>query len=742
MWWAFADDAMEATDTQDPKRREISIIIPTLNEVDNIAALVNRLHKSLQNFTYELIFIDDHSSDGTFEKIQELQSQNRASVYLKQGKAGKAFSLIEGFAKAQYEYVAMIDADLQYPPEAIPKMLEVIEQGGADVVVANRKPIKESWFRRVLSGGFRYVFGKLLWKLDVDVQSGLKVFKQELSACLPLNPRYPWAFDLDFLLCALNGGYKIDSYDIDFEERVYGRTKVQFLATIKQLSMQSINLRLHPPYFIPFNEITKQKKGNGLYFRGQQYVTHTTLNHRDMAVVRTTLWQRIFLLLAVILLVGALVADWKTSLVVLLTTITVLYFCDLLFNLYLIVRSFYKNVEITVSEEAIAGRKDWPRYTIFCPLYKEAAVIPQFAAAMTSIEYPQDKLEILFLLEEDDAETQEAILSMDLPDYFRTVIVPHGLPKTKPKACNYGLLTATGEYAVIYDAEDIPDTLQLKKAVIAFEQSKSNIGCVQAKLNYYNSEQNILTRLFTLEYSLWFNLVLTGLHSVHTIIPLGGTSNHFRVNDLRSFEGWDPFNVTEDADLGMRLAKRGMRTVILDSFTLEEANSQMKNWFKQRSRWIKGYMQTYLVHMREPWKMLRRQKSQLLAMQLVVGGKVLSMLINPLLWIMTSIYLFIPGARDFIQSLYLTPILYLGIISLVLGNFLYMYYYMLGAAKHGRSELVLYGLLVPFYWVMMSIAAFYALRELIVRPHHWQKTKHGLHLKTTAIEHKTLPEAV
>src|SRR5258706_1512248 len=204
----------------------------------------------------------------------------------------------------------------------------------------------------------------------------------------------------------------------------------------------------------------------------------------------------------------------------------------------------------------------------------------------------------MLLLEKDDKETIKQINSTYLPSYFDIVIVPKSQPKTKPKALNYGLRVAKGEFVVIYDAEDIPDPMQLKKAVVAFNKAKKDVICIQAKLGFYNSNQNILTKLFTIEYCLWFDLVLTGLQSIHAPIALGGTSNHFRRKDIIMLKKWDPFNVTEDADLGMRIVKNGFSTAIINSYTMEEANSQLINWFRQRSRWIKGYLQTYFVHMR------------------------------------------------------------------------------------------------------------------------------------------------
>jgi cellulose synthase/poly-beta-1,6-N-acetylglucosamine synthase-like glycosyltransferase len=306
------------------------------------------------------------------------------------------------------------------------------------------------------------------------------------------------------------------------------------------------------------------------------------------------------------------------------------YFIDVVFNFFLILKSLHSPPEISPAKAEILALKDsdLPIYTILCPLYKEAHVIPQFVEAISALDWPKDKLEVMLLLEEDDTGSIAAVKKMSLPAYVKVVVVPHSFPKTKPKACNYGLSHATGEYLVIYDAEDIPDPLQLKKAYLAFQSAPNDVLCLQAKLNYFNPNQNLLTRFFTAEYSLWFDVTLTGLQSLQTTIPLGGTSNHFRTKDLLTLQGWDPFNVTEDADLGMRLFKAGYKTAIIDSTTLEEANSKVKNWIRQRSRWIKGYMQTYLVHNREIIKDIKNQKIHNVFFHLTIGGKIAFILIN------------------------------------------------------------------------------------------------------------------
>lgn len=448
--------------------------------------------------------------------------------------------------------------------------------------------------------------------------------------------------------------------------------------------------------------------------------------HKQSAKKIVNILQALLLFALLGLLVVSFIDDWHRSLIIIISALTILYFLDLLFNLAIIFRSSMHANEIVVSKEEIARRKIWPKYSILCPLYKEVHVLPQFIAAMNDISYPKNRLEILLILEEDDRETIDRVATMDLPNSFQVLIVPHSLPKTKPKACNFALQHVTGEYAVIFDAEDIPEPDQLKKAVLAFEKTDSKTICMQAKLNYYNPHQNLLTKLFTLEYSLWFEVILTGLQSLNGPIPLGGTSNHFRTEHLHELKGWDPFNVTEDADLGMRISKAGYKTAIIDSVTMEEANSQIKNWFNQRSRWIKGYMQTYCVHMQTPTDF---KFSDFVIFNLVVGGKILSALINPIMWLMTIAYF---SSRTmwgpFISSLYLQPILYLGGFTLIIGNFIYAYIFMIGVAERKQWSLVKYGLLSPFYWLIISSAAYYAIWELIIRPFHWNKTKHGLHL--------------
>lgn len=709
-------------------------MIPVWNEEKNVWALTERLDLALrgQKIDYELIFIDDHSTDKTCQIIKSLAKRYPLSHYLKKGNKGKAHSLLEGFTYARYNLIGVIDGDLQYPPEAIPQMMAKIK-AGADIVVANRQHYQDSRFRKILSKGFRLGFGKFVFGLNHDIQAGLKVFKKEVLGVVELQLASGWAFDLEFLHKANEAGFKIENQDIVFHPRAQGRSKVKFLKTAWELGVSALQLRtkrIGPQHIPPRN--TKTMLGAGVGYRKQRYITHTILPHHKSAIQTVVFEQKVFIILVLLALVAGFVWRPLAAATVVVAVLSFIYFIDVFFNLILIVKSLHFPQEISLNREELDNldKDSLPTYSILCPLYREADVLPQFLEAIAEIDWSKEKLDLLLLLEEDDQETIEALEKINLPFYVRKIIVPHSLPKTKPKACNYGLSKAKGEYLVIYDAEDIPDPLQLKKAYLGFQKVPKDVVCLQAKLNYYNPHQNLLTRLFTAEYSLWFDITLTGLQSVNTSIPLGGTSNHFRRKDLLALCGWDPFNVTEDADLGVRLFKDGYKTAMIDSTTLEEANSKLANWLRQRSRWIKGYMQTYLVHMRDATSFMTKETLHSLIFQLTIGGKIAFILINPFLWLATiSYFALYAQVGPTIESLYPTPVFYMAAFSLVFGNFMFLYYYMIGVVKRQQWSLVKYIFLVPFYWLAISIGGFIALYQLLFKPHYWEKTVHGFHLR-------------
>ncbi len=480
---------------------------------------------------------------------------------------------------------------------------------------------------------------------------------------------------------------------------------------------------------VHFNESEEHAINSGVHFKNKKYVTHSKLDHNDSAVYTFIRRQKIGFALVLVLVGLAFIANPVTALGAIIAILSLIYFIDSVFTLYLVRKNLNFPAELNFNDEEIAKLedKDLPIYTVLAPLYKEFEVLPDFVENMKALDYPHNKLDVILLLEENDTETIALAEKLNLPKYIRTLVVPPSNPKTKPKACNYGLWHAKGDYVVIYDAEDRTDPKQLKKAYLAFQQLGDKIACVQAKLNYFNSSQNLLTRFFTAEYSLWFDVILPGFQSINTPIPLGGTSNHFRVNILKQLHGWDAFNVTEDCDLGIRLFKKGYKTAIIESVTWEEANSNVKNWIRQRSRWIKGYLQTYLVHMRRPMQFLAQKGIHWFIFQLIIGMRVSFIVINPILWAMTIAYfLFNAQVGDEIEALYPGPVFYMAVFSLVFGNFVYLYNYMIGLAKRGKWSLIKYVFFVPFYWLLMAVAAWMAIYQLFVKPHHWEKTNHGL----------------
>jgi cellulose synthase/poly-beta-1,6-N-acetylglucosamine synthase-like glycosyltransferase/glycosyltransferase involved in cell wall biosynthesis/O-antigen/teichoic acid export membrane protein len=724
------------------KPKSLSLVIPVYNELKNVAKLLERISDVFErhDIDFELIFVDDHSTDGTYEYLQRFARSKHVTLLEKKGKPGKSYSLIEGFAVARHEYVGMIDADLQYPPEALPEMIGKLATH--DIVVANRKKYKGSPLRRFMSRSFKSFFGNMLFGLSTDIQSGLKVFRKEVVKTILFEPKSGWSFDLEFLHRSREAGYKITDVAITFEERENGNSHVKILKTVYEIGSSALALRLkkiHPQIIKPTNGTMI---GAGIGYKKQKYITHTTLPHHLSAMQTFLFGQKVFLFALLAVIVFGLITNPLQTGIITVAVLSTVYFIDVLFNLYIILKSLYSPQEISVSPAAIDKLKDsdLPVYTILCPLYKEAHVIPHFLEAIDKIDWPKDKLDVVLLLEEDDPQAK-FVVEANSPSYVRAVIVPHSMPKTKPKACNYGLSIARGEYLVIYDAEDIPDPDQLKKAYAVFQKQPKEIVCLQAKLNYYNPHHNLLTRFFTAEYSLWFDLTLPGYQSLNTSLPLGGTSNHFRTKDLRTMEGWDPFNVTEDADLGVRLFRKGYRTAIIDSTTLEEANSNFKNWIRQRSRWIKGYMQTYLVQMRSSFTFAREQRHHALLFQLTVGGKLAFILINPFLWVTTiayfTLYQFVGPS---IEAFYPPLVFYMAVISLVFGNFLFLYYYMIGCARREQWALMKYVFLIPLYWLMISIAGFMAFFQLLFKPHYWEKTIHGLHLKANVL--KVIPDVV
>ncbi len=366
-----------------------------------------------------------------------------------------------------------------------------------------------------------------------------------------------------------------------------------------------------------------------------------------------------------------------------------------------------------------------PVYTILVPAYREEAVIAKLIENLQGLDYPPEKLDVIVLLEEDDELTLNAAKAAKPPGYVRLFVTPHGTPKTKPRACNAGLRFARGEYLVIYDAEDRPHPAQLHDVLSVFEVSDARTVVVQGRLNYFNASSNLLTRMFALEYAAWFDYMLPGLDAMRLPIPLGGTSNHFITAALRDLGGWDAHNVTEDADLGLRATVRGMRVAVVDSTTWEEACSEWKAWIKQRTRWIKGYMITALVHTRNPVASARRLGFKgTVGLILLIAGTPLTFLALPLAWILAVLSFLVAAITH--HSMLPEWALKVAIFNMTAGYISVIASSALAMTRRKAWWLVPFAFLNPFYWFLHSIAAWRAAWQLFFTPTVWEKTPHGI----------------
>ena len=437
-------------------------------------------------------------------------------------------------------------------------------------------------------------------------------------------------------------------------------------------------------------------------------------------------WQRVFLVALLVGLVAWTVFDHHNALLTINIVLSLFYLATTLYRMLIIDAALRHRVELNYTPEQLQrppDGKQWPRYMVILPMYHEKDVLPQLIEGLSQLDYPKDRLEIRLLIEEDDAETMDAAREMNLQPPFKIVPIPKSYPRTKPKACNVGIEDGEADLLVIYDAEDHPEPDQLKKAAWAFHDVPDNVACIQAKLGYYNPRQNLLTRFFTAEYATWFGLCLPGLDRLQAPIPLGGTSNHFRLNILRKVKGWDEYNVTEDCDLGLRLFSMGYRTRILESTTWEQACPYVPFWIKQRSRWVKGYVQTYCIHTRDFFRFHERMGFlNSLQFHLLIGGTFLSQLINPLYWVMT--FLWLVWRPEGLDQYFPVPIFAMGSFCLFVGNFVFIYTTALACIRRGVGYLAKLSFLMPFYWMMMSVAAWKGTLQLLWAPHHWEKTKH------------------
>ncbi|SEK66676.1 Glycosyltransferase, catalytic subunit of cellulose synthase and poly-beta-1,6-N-acetylglucosamine synthase [Roseovarius nanhaiticus] len=369
-----------------------------------------------------------------------------------------------------------------------------------------------------------------------------------------------------------------------------------------------------------------------------------------------------------------------------------------------------------------------PKVSILVPLYRETRIAQALIKRLSLLTYPKCLLDVILVLEETDETTRSTVAGITLPPWMRAVIVPDGQPRTKPRAMNYALDFCEGSIVGIFDAEDAPAPDQITQIARRFAAAPPDVVCLQGILDYYNPRQNWLARCFTIEYATWFRVMLPGMAKLGLAIPLGGTTLYFRRDVLEELGGWDAHNVTEDADLGFRLARHGYRTEVIGTVTGEEANCSAWPWIKQRSRWLKGYMTTYLVHMRRP-RLLHQQLGawRFWGFQAHFLTALSQFLLAPFLWSFWLVLFGLPHPLDPVlprEGLLLFSKLFLAVELLNIG------FYMLGVSGKRHRHLLPWAPLMHLYTPLGTIAALKAIYEMIVAPFYWDKTAHGHSLES------------
>jgi glycosyltransferase XagB len=379
---------------------------------------------------------------------------------------------------------------------------------------------------------------------------------------------------------------------------------------------------------------------------------------------------------------------------------------------------FSKSQAAEVSFESLP--EDLPIYTILVPLYYEEAILESLIKAISKIDYPIDKLDVKIIIEEEDALTLAKIIKLNLADYFDVILMPNSFPKTKPKALNYALLYALGEYVTVFDAEDEPHPLQLRSAIANFNKEKPSLVCLQAMLCTYNEKQSYIAKMFSIEYVIWFNFIIRALEKLRIPITLGGSSNNFKLFALEKIGGWDPFNVTEDADLGLRIWREGYQSKLLDSTTYEEAPIKLNVWLKQRSRWIKGFIMTLLVHLKNRSSLSEKIGwFRTLILELFIFSNSVFFLIYFFNIFLPYYFFQAPNGSKILEFLWQSNLFLAFFVPFIITLLTTIY------QKRKFFDIFFTSIIFPLYLQLHNFAALRAIYQLVSKPFYWEKTPHG-----------------
>jgi len=365
-----------------------------------------------------------------------------------------------------------------------------------------------------------------------------------------------------------------------------------------------------------------------------------------------------------------------------------------------------------------------PHVSIIVPLLRETEIADVLVRRLSCLTYPKALLDLVLVLEENDELTRATLARSELPSWMRVIEVPAGASglTTKPRALNYALDFCRGSIVGIWDAEDAPEPDQIEKVVARFQTAGPQVACLQGRLDYYNPKANWIARCFTIEYATWWRLVMPGVAQLGLPLPLGGTTLFFRRDLIERLAGWDAHNVTEDADLGIRLARAGYSTELIDTTTFEEANCRAWPWVRQRSRWLKGFAITWSTHMRRPAQLLRDLGLyRFIGLQVFFFSALSPFLLTPMYWS------FLLMSLGLVANPFGNDHLGLGVLVLFVVCELASLTIHIGAARRtAHKGLWPWALTMTFYFQLGCIAVYKAVFELLTAPFYWDKTEHGV----------------
>lgn len=366
-----------------------------------------------------------------------------------------------------------------------------------------------------------------------------------------------------------------------------------------------------------------------------------------------------------------------------------------------------------------------PKVSVLVPLLNEKEIAGKLIQRLTRLTYPKSLLEVVLVLEQHDTVTRDTIARTDLPNWISVIEVPSANSlTTKPRALNYALDFCRGSIIGVWDAEDAPEPDQIEKVVTRFQDAPDNVACLQGVLDYYNAKTNWISRCFTIEYATWWRMILPGVAQLGLVIPLGGTTLFFRRSILEKLCGWDAHNVTEDADLGIRLARHGYVTELIPTVTYEEANCRAWPWVKQRSRWLKGFAITWLVHMRAPRALLRDLGlMRFLGVQTLLLATFAQFAFAPLLW---SFWITLAGFDHPVALTLGAPVALTMAWFFLFSEIANLGIAMVAVSRRDHRHLMGYVFTLPLYFPMAALSAYKAIKEIVVEPFYWDKTEHGV----------------